>query len=79
MVAASELASSQGTLKLERKRNRITVCVGETRSQELAESQGGRGRRGAGKRHGRQRTGREEQRENREEDAEAGRKGKVCL
>ena len=79
MVAASELASSQGRLKLQRKLDKVTVCIGESRGQELAESQGGRGRRGAGKRHGRQRTSREKQRENKEEEAEAGRKRKVCL
>ena len=78
MVAASELASSQGRLKLERKRDKVTVCIGESRGQELAESQGGRGRRGAGKRHGRQRTSRDEQRKNREEEAEVGkRKGSL--
>ena len=51
MVAASELASRQGRLKLERKLDKVTVCSGESRDQEHTKSQRGRGRRGAGRKH----------------------------
>ena len=39
MVAASELASRQGRFKLGRKRDKVTVCSGESRDQASKNTQ----------------------------------------